>query len=195
MKRPEIVLGLIVILFAAAVNIMPAEAEEEDYHLQPEDVLEITVYEQEDLITKTRISSKGEIAFPLLGKIKISGLTVSEAESMITGLLARDYLVNPQVRVFIEEYHVKQISVLGAVQQPGKYDMSAERATTVLEAIAMAGGFNDVADENSNRIIRKDGNEEKIIRIKVSEITKRGKKEKDIVLNPGDIIFVSESFL
>ncbi len=185
---------LLVLFFTTAATIMPAEAQELDYRLQPEDVLRITVYEQPDLDTTARISSTGEIAFPLLGKVKTAGLTVSELKDEIEKLLAKDYLVAPQVQVFIEQYHMKQVSVLGAVQKPGKYDMYTERETTILEAIAMAGGFSDVASVNGTRIIRKEDGEERTIPIRVTDITKKGMKEKDIPLKPGDIVFVPESF-
>ncbi|MDD5634684.1 MAG: polysaccharide biosynthesis/export family protein [Candidatus Omnitrophica bacterium] len=190
-------MNLFIILFAVGVLLCcPAFTQTiEDYRLQPEDVLHITVYEQPDLDTKTRITSQGEISFPLLGAMKVAGLTVQEVENKIMELLAKDYLVDPKVQVFIEEYHVKQISVLGAVFKPGKYDMFKERNTTVLEAIAMAGGFNDVADFNNTRIIRNVNGQEEIIPIKVTEITKKGRKEEDKNLEPGDIVFVPESFL
>jgi len=186
--------SLAVLFFITALAVMPLGAQEPDYLLQPEDVVQITVYEQPDLDTTARISSTGEIAFPLLGKIKAAGLAVAELRNKIEKLLAKDYLVNPQVQIFIERYRTKQVSVLGSVQSPGKYDMYAERETTILEAIAMAGGFNDVASVNGTRIIRKENGEELTIPVKITDITKKGMKEKDISLKPGDIIFVPESF-
>lgn len=187
-------LSMIVLCFITTAIVAPVRAQEPDYRLQPEDVLVITVYEQPDLKTKTRISSTGEIAFPLLGKIEVGGLTVSGLKDKIEKLLAKDYLVNPQVQVFIEQYHLKQISVLGAVHKPGRYDMYTERETTVLEAIAMAEGFTDVASVNGTRIIRKQDGEERTIPIRVTDITKKGMKEGDLPLKPGDIVFVPESF-
>lgn len=187
-------LWMVSLLFIMLAIIMPTEAQEPDYRLQPEDVLQITVYEQPDLDTKTRISSIGEIAFPLLGRVKAAGLTVSELKDKIEKLLAEDYLVEPQVLIFIEKYHLKQVSVLGAVQKPGKYDMYTERETTVLEAIAMAEGFSDVANVNGTRIIRNEDGQERTIPVKVTDITKKGMKEKDTFLKPGDIVFVPESF-
>ena len=148
MKTLKRNIGFIVLslaLCAMMVSVTNAQEEKTDYSVQPEDILEITVYEQPDLDVKARVTSKGEIAFPLLGKVEVVGLTISEVEDLITELLAADYLVNPQVQVFISEYRVKQISVLGSVKTPGKYDMYAERETTVLQAIAMAGGFSNVA--------------------------------------------------
>lgn len=187
-------LSIVTLCFITIAIIIPARAQELDYPLQPEDILEITVYEQPDLTTKARISSNGEIAFPLLGKIKASGFTVTELKDKIERLLAKDYLVDPQVQVFIEKYHIKQVSVLGAVQKPGKYDMRTERETTLLEAIAMAEGFSKVANVNGTRIIRNENGQQQTISVKVTDITKEGMKEKDIFLKPGDIVFVPESF-
>ena len=89
---------------------------------------------------------------------------------------------------------MKQVSVLGAVRKPGKYDMYTERETTVLEAIAMAEGFSDVASVNGTRIIRNENGVERAIPVRITDITKKGMKEKDILLKPGDIVFVPESF-
>ena len=185
------VLALFFIAFTAVMALGAQEAGEPDYHLQPEDILSVTVYEQPDLTTRVRITSEGKISFPLLGKIEAAGLTVSELKDKIQVLLGKDYLVNPQVQVFIEEYHVKQISVLGAVKNPGKYDMYTERETTLLEAIAMAGGFNDEAAIDDTKIIRSEDDEKRVIQIKVTDITQKGQKEKDVALKPGDIVFVS----
>jgi polysaccharide export outer membrane protein len=189
-------MSALTLFFIALIVVMPLGAQEPDYRLQPEDIIRITVYEQPDLATSERITSEGKISFPLLGKVKAAGLTVSELRDKIEELLEKDYLVNPQVHVFIEKYHVKQISVLGAVKNPGKYDMYTERETTLLEAIAMAGGFSDVAAINGTRIIRSDeeGDETHVIRVRVTDITRKGQKEKDVALKPGDIVFVPESF-
>ncbi|MFC1645676.1 polysaccharide biosynthesis/export family protein [Candidatus Omnitrophota bacterium] len=195
MKRSRLSIGLVVLFWAFFAIIAPAvSAQDTDYHIQPEDILQITVYEQEDLSVKTRVSSKGEFAFPLLGKVEVTGLTISELEDKITELLAADYLIDPQVQVFISEYRIKQISVLGSVKIPGKYDMYPERETTVLQAVAMAGGFSDVASINNTRVIRNEEGEQKIIPVRVTDITKKGMKDKDVALKPGDIVYVPESF-
>ncbi|NQT32760.1 MAG: polysaccharide biosynthesis/export family protein [Candidatus Omnitrophica bacterium] len=194
MLRSGILKVFIVSLVMISCISFFAAANDGDYRLQPEDVLHISVYEQPDLDTRTRISSTGDIAFPLLGKLNIAGLTVIELKDKITELLEKDYLVNPQVQVFIEQYHVKQIAVLGAVNKPGKYDMFKERKTTVMEAIAMAEGFSEIADINGTRVIRTEGGREMTIPIKVTNITKKGRKDEDVTLEPGDIVFVPESF-
>jgi len=166
----------------------------QEYRVDAGDVILITVYEQPDLTTKTRVSSEGEITFPLLGTLEIGDFTVSQIEDEIRVLLEKDYLVNPQVNVFIENYRKEKVFVMGFVNKPGEYELSKERHTTVLEAITMAGGFKEGAAQNGTKIIRVEHGKEITIPIKVTDITKKGYKEKDISVKPGDIIVVPESF-
>lgn len=191
MKNRKIkLLSLLFLIFIVASSCGAGE-----YRLQPEDVLSITVHEQPDLATKTRITANGNITFPLLGTLHVAGMTTNEIQKKITDLLAKDYLINPQVLVYIEEYAPNQISVIGCVNKPGKYDMLHEKETTVLEAIAMAGGFSKIADVNGTRILRIDENgKEQTIMIRVKDITVKGEKDKDLPLKPNDVIFVPESF-
>lgn len=164
------------------------------YKLQPMDVLNITVQGQPDLTTKTRISSDGNISFPLVGRVDVSGLTAQGLEQTLKVLLEKRYLVRAEVLVFIESYHPSQVSVVGQVAKPGKYDMPQEKDMTLIEAIALAGGFTKDADIRYVKIMRSENNEQKTIKVDIREITIKGKKDKDIVLRPDDIILVPESF-
>lgn len=166
----------------------------EDYTIQSEDVLQITVYEEPDLTTKARVTSSGEITVPLLGRVAVQGLTIAEVQEKITKLLAEDYLVNPQVQVFIETYHPRNVFVTGSVNKPGSYPLPTEKPTTLMEAITMAGGFNEKAAIDQTRIIRIENGQEKTIVVRVNEIIKKGDKSKDVAVEPNDIIFVPESF-
>lgn len=171
-----------------------ALAQTAKYKLQPTDVLIITVNGQPTLDTKTRVSSDGYITFPLLGKVSVGGLTVQDLEAHLKMLLEKDYLVSAQVVVFIEQYHPRQVSVIGEVNKPGKYDMPEEKDMTLLEAIAMAGGFTKNAYLKKIKIMRvKDGVKE-IFAVDVRDITIHDMKEKDIVLEPEDVVIIPESF-
>jgi len=186
---------LIIIVFLLAIGSSSLFAQTVGYNLQPGDVLRVTVHDQPDLATQTRVTSDGFITFPLLGKIFLKGFTAQQLELRIKELLEKDYLVSAQVLVFIEEYHPRQVSVLGEVKTPGKYNMPQERDLTFLEAIALAGGFTKDAELDKTRIMRtSDTGEKETIIIKVTDITKKGEKDKDIILEPGDIVFVPESF-
>ena len=166
----------------------------EEYKIQAEDILQITVYEEPDLTTKVRVTTSGEINFPLLGRLKVVGLSVMELQEKITQMLTADYLVNPQVQVFIETYHAREVFVTGAVTKPGSYPLPAGKMTTVMEAITMAGGFTKAASINGTRIIRIENGKETTISVRANDIIKKGDKSKDVEVRPNDVVFVPESF-
>jgi polysaccharide export outer membrane protein len=186
----------LLLFLALTIFITPVNADENktQYRLQPSDVLTITVHGQPDLTTKTRVTADGYISFPLLDKVSVKGLTVQELEQKMKDLLEKDYLVKAEVLVFIEEYHPRQVSVIGEVNTPGKFSMSTEKDLTLLEAIAMGGGFTKDADINRTKVMRLEGGEQKTIDINVKDITERGLKDKDIILKPDDVVFIPKSF-
>ncbi|MCK4852233.1 MAG: polysaccharide biosynthesis/export family protein [Candidatus Omnitrophica bacterium] len=164
-----------------------------EYQIGPENVLLIEVYygRDENLSRKVRVSSKGLITFPLLGEVRVNGLTVSELENKVTDLLEKDYLVNPQVSVFIEEYST--VSILGQIKEPGSYPIKGRMS--VIELISQAGGFTKIAAVNDVKIIRTNPDGSKVtIRVKAGDIINRGKQDDDVQMNPGDIVTVAESF-
>ena len=164
-----------------------------EYTIHSEDVLEIKVYEHKDLTTKVRVSASGDITFPLIGQVHAAGLTVNQLCEKIKELLSDGYLVDPQVNVFINSYHPEKVFVMGAVRNPAAYELSREKPTTVLEAISRAGGFTEQAAPNRTKVIRVDSEKGETIKVKVTDITKKGDKSKDIPLQPNDIVFVPES--
>ncbi len=160
-------------------------------------MLEINVYGHDDLSITTRVSSEGEISYPLLGTLKVVGKTVRELEKNIQLLLDKDYIVNPHVVVFTKEYHLNIVSVMGEVKKPTTIDLNNNKVTTVLEAISMAGGFSETANKNKIQIIRTspDGTKE-YFTVKLDSLIKKlksGKAEVDdkLSLKPGDVIMVS----
>lgn len=111
-----------------------------DYVLGPGDVLKISVYQNTDLTLETRISESGVISYPLLGNIKIGGLSVTAAEKKIAdGLREGNFLKQPQVSILVAIVKGNQVSVLGAVNRPGRYPLESPN-TRLSEALANAGG-------------------------------------------------------
>ncbi len=209
MNMRKVFLRTVLILKASAIFFLipaclSAHAEElqmtagvpaaSDYQIHAEDVLQINVYEEPELTTSVRVSAQGEINFPLLGNLKVSGWTVPKLQEELTRLLEADYLVNPQVQVFIQNYHNRSISVTGAVNKPGSYQMPSGKPLSIMEAIAMAGGFTKVAAIGKIRIIRNENGQTLTIDANAKAIIK-GDKSKDVELHPNDVIFVSESWL
>jgi len=117
------------------------------YVLSPNDQIAIEVFGEDDLRTAGRLNSEGNLSLPLLGSVRLVGLTLTQAASKITELYARDYLVNPRVNVTLVGYAKRRFTVLGQVNRPGSYEMpeTSPGGIDLLEAIAIAGGYTRIA--------------------------------------------------
>ena len=181
---------IILLLILSAQSLVFAEGK--DYRIGPENLLQIDVhYGKDGLISqKVRVSSKNLITFPLIGEVDVNGLTVSELEKKLYTLLEKDYLVNPQVSVVIEEYST--ISVIGQVTKPGSYPVKGR--LTVIEAISLAEGFTKIASPNAVKVVRvnPDGSRTEIP-VRINDIMKGNKQKDNIYLEGGDVVVVPES--
>jgi len=166
---------------------------EEDYRLNTKDTLEVKVYPDEEMSGEFTINSKGTITFPLLGEVQAEGLSVTNLERKLTTLLTKDYLVYPQVHIRVKQFHTLTVSILGEVNRPGPYKLESEQGeTTLLEAIAMAGGFSSVANIKKIKVIRVEGGEKKVYKVNAEQII-QGRK-KDFPLQANDIVVVEQSW-
>ena len=133
---------------------MPARFDEDlgAYLIGPQDLLEVKVFEVEELSSKVRVNRRGYITMPLIGSISVNGHNITEVERLVEQRLAEEYLQDPHVAVFVEEFASQKVTVEGSVQKAGVFVM--EGRTTLLQAIAMAGGVNDVADTDQIFVFR-----------------------------------------
>ena len=257
-----------------------ATEEELVYQIHPGDVLEINVFGAKYMHNppfKLRVSEDGTVSFPLIGTVKLAGLTEGEAISKLNSMLIDGYLQDPQVTLFVREKGLwgtaeRHFSVSGAVKKPGKYiwegqvklidainaaggtlppanksqikiareesgkmkkyivDLDKRGGEFIIigqdmitveeygtyfihgqvvrpgeyllgedlmasRAIALAGGFTDIANQNGVQVIRKlEGGKTKIIKVPVATILKTGRSDKDVLLQEGDTVVVSESW-
>lgn len=178
-------------LFVFAYSITPCFSlqAQTDYRIGPEDVIQISVYEEPDLSLEIRVSADGHITYPLLGRVEVAGLTPQELEQKLIELLEKDFLVDPQVSVVIKGYG--NIYVIGEVRQPGPYQLSPNM--TLMTALALAGGITDAATQDQVRVVRHAGESREIFEISLSDITQEGMREKDIQLKPNDVVLVRKS--
>lgn len=116
-----------------------------DVRIGPDDLLNITVFEAPEMNTALRVSASGDISFPLLGDVHAAGLTPSELQSVLQGLLRRTYMKDPHVGVFIQELQSHSVSVVGAVKMPGVFQIRGPK--TLLEILSMAQGLADDAGD------------------------------------------------
>jgi len=115
-----------------------------EQRLSPGDVLAVEVFQVEELSSRERVGDDGAIVMPLIGSVPIAGLTTDQAEARIAAALQKDYLQNPQVNIFVEEFANMKFTVGGAVNHPGVFELTGD--TTLLQAIANAEGVTDLAD-------------------------------------------------
>jgi len=156
----------------------------------PGDLLEIKVYEEADLSGPYRISPDGSIDFPLCGKVPLSGKTQGQVADALTRCLATRYLKHPNVSVLLREYNSKKVFVFGEVQRPGTFPFDADMS--IIQAVTLAGGFTRSAAKNSISVTRIIDGQGRKIRVPVEDIGVG--KEPNFQLQPGDIVFVPESF-
>jgi polysaccharide biosynthesis/export protein len=114
-----------------------------DYKVGPEDQLLIEIYGQEKLNRELRVNGQGEIAMPLVGVVKVGGMTPQEIEKRLMELYDARYLVNPQITVGVKEFRHQRVAVTGAVAKPGSYEIIGPR--TLLEVLSLAGGFSNLS--------------------------------------------------
>jgi polysaccharide export outer membrane protein len=171
---------------------MPALTQADNYRVGGGDVLKITVYDNPDLDTVARVNSDGNIIFPLIGEVHVSGETTSGIARAIAGKLADGYIINPQVSVFIQEFKSKKVVIVGQVEKPGMHELSGP--TTLLELISKAEGLKKNA--GGKIIIKRKGegkNEKKIISIDLKQLMEEGDPSLNILLQDGDNIYVPKA--
>lgn len=160
----------------------------QEYRIGPKDLLEISVFGADELSRTVRVSEDGKVTLPLLGEVLVDGLTKSEVEKKLGQLLGEKYVQNPQVTVFIREYQSKRVSVLGAVEKPGPYQLLGRQ--TLMQIISEAGGLTRDAG-NEIVIIRQlpDGSSTSL-RISIDDLFLKGDAKLNVPMEAGDIVTV-----
>jgi polysaccharide export outer membrane protein len=161
------------------------------YVLTPNDVVEMRVYQEDDLLTKARIAQDGTVTIPLIGVVQIGGKTVEEATRLIRDLFDKDYLVNPQVTITVLEYAKRRFTVLGQVQKPGTYEIPGEEKVTLLQAIAMAGGYTRLANPSRITVSRTVGGQKATLVLDGKALA-LDPSAKPFLVMPDDVITVAE---
>jgi polysaccharide export outer membrane protein len=160
-------------------------------HLQPNDVLEVTVYQEPDLATKVTLDDRGMVALPLIGPVKLAGLTLEQATAKIRDLYDKDYLVNPKVTIQVDQMAVLRFTVLGQVQRPGSYEFPPNESLNLLEGLAMAGGYTRLAAPSKITLQRNVNGELKVFHLDADAMA-RDKNNKPFQLLPDDTVTVEE---
>ena len=159
-----------------------------DYVLGPDDVVEVNVWKEPDISRAVQVRPDGKITLPLVGDTAAAGLTPQQLQEKIEKGL-ESYISKPAVTVIVREAKSHKFNVVGEVAKPGSYTLT--NATTVLDAIALAGGFKEWAKEKSIYVLRKkaDGTSEKLP-FDYKKVIKGESVEQNIQLQTGDTVVV-----
>jgi polysaccharide export outer membrane protein len=177
---------MVMLMTMAFPSLLPAQ----DYVVGDRDVLRITVYDHPDLASVARVSGEGTIFFPLVGEVKVSGLTIPQIAAKLSEMLANGYIVNPQVIVFIEEFRSKKVTAIGEVMKPGLYELPGQ--TTLLELLSRAGGLTRDAGDKA-LVKRKTGKGEQSFTIDLKKLVEKGDTSADLNLQDGDSIYIQKA--
>jgi protein involved in polysaccharide export with SLBB domain len=182
-------------LWACTPEIPPAPPESAraaaSSAVRPGDALEIRVFDEDRFGGEFQVGDDGAIDFPMVGSLDVTGKTKDEVARMLEQRLADGFLNNPQVSVQVKQRGNREVSVLGQVNKAGSFDY--RDGLTVVQAVSLAGGPGAFAAPARVKVTRRTGVGDETVTFEVSLPAIFNGKAEDLVLRPGDIVFVPES--
>ena len=163
------------------------------YTLAPYDVVDVSVYGEEDLHTRARLGADGTALLPLVGTVSLAGKTVAEANEVIRQRYAQGFVKDPHILVTVLEYRKSTFSILGQVIRPGFYEIPEGTHMSIVDAILLAGGFTRLADQNGVRVKRMVQGKPAVIKVKAGAMADSSNVA-PFEVEPGDVIKVNESW-
>jgi len=160
------------------------------YRLQPYDLIDVQVYSEEDLHKQARLGEDGTALLPLIGSIKLGGLTVTEATDLVTKQYGNGFVKSPSVLITVLEYRKATFSILGQVQRPGIYEIPEGAHLTIIDAVSLAGGYTLTAAQNDVSVKRTVDGKVTTSKVKAADMAQNS----DVApfeLLPGDSVVVT----
>jgi polysaccharide export outer membrane protein len=173
---------------APAASGAPSRPSKDDYIIGPEDVLAINVWKEPEISRSVPVRPDGKISLPLVGDLQASGQTTLKLRDTIADKL-KDYISNPEVIVIVQDVKSRSFNIVGRVMKPGSYDLA--KPLTVLDAIAMAGGFQDFAKSSKIYVLRRQADGSRtMLPFNYKTVIKGRGLEQNVELQPGDTVVV-----
>ncbi len=161
-----------------------------EYLLGEGDLLNVSVFEAEELETTVRVSSRGFITLPLIKTVTVKGLTAMEAEEKIESLYRKRYINDPHVSVFVKEHVSQRVTLMGQFNKPGTYDYPTK--LRLLDVIALGGGLSEKAGQII-QIRKLKSSKPEAFMVDLDRLISEGNVELNIEINGGDVIFIPEA--
>ncbi len=183
-----ILLTIVLLTFQTThVSLAEESAAEQKYLIQPGDVLEVSVWKEEDLVKQVLVRPDGGMSFPLAGDIQAAGKSVAELQELITERLTK-YIPDPVVTVATLKLDGNKVYVIGKVARPGEF--LANRYMDVVQALSVAGGMTPYAADNKITVLRRENGKQRSIPFRYGDIEKGEDLEQNIILQSGDVVVV-----
>lgn len=165
----------------------PSDPAEDAYKIQPGDVLEISVWKEDDLLRQVLVRPDGGLSFPLVGDVQASGIPIIELQRLISERLTK-YIPDPVVTVSTQQLNGNKVYVIGKVASPGEF--VANRYMDVVQALSVAGGMTPYAAVNKIKVLRRENGKLTSIPFRYGDIEKGENLEQNIILRSGDVVLV-----
>jgi len=170
-------------------SAVPTETASSTYRLQPYDLIDVDVYSEADLHKPARLGSDGTVLLPLIGSVKVGGMTVAEATDEIAKRYGAGFVKNPNVLITVLQYRKSTFSILGHVLKPGIYEIPEGDHVSILEAVSLAGGYDAKAAQNAVTVKRTVDGKETMLKIRAGDMA-QDPNATPFVIQPGDSILV-----
>jgi polysaccharide export outer membrane protein len=177
------------LLLALCAHVGSSRADEpEPYRIQPGDVLMVSVWKEQDLMSEVLVRPDGGLSFPLVGDVRASGRTVDELRTLVDERLSK-FIPDPSVTIAVKQIGGNRIYVLGKVNRPGEFAFS--QPIDVMQALSLAGGATSFAGLDDIQILRRDqGGKQTARRFRYSDVERGRGLEQNILLKSGDTVVV-----
>jgi len=183
--------SLLVAVWALCEATQPLPADPagvlEPYHVQPGDVLTVSVWKEEGLQGEAVVRPDGGLSFPLVGDISARGKSIADLTQEFTTRLER-YIPNPVVTIAVKQINGNHVYVVGKVNHPGEFPFS--RPVDVMQALGMAGGTTPYAALNDIVILRRENGLLRAIRFRYGDVERGKSLDQDVLLQSGDTVVV-----
>jgi len=179
---------------AVANGVPDVDPDNKDtYRVRAGDTIHLQVTGEDDISGDFKVSADGTILHPLLGRVTVGGATVTALERDLTASLAKDYLVNPKVYVDVRSSVLRRVILFGEAKSPGVYELPVGERFTLLQLIAKAGGFSDVAATDRVRVVRRGKGGDQTFQVNVSNLLRGRGPDKDLELLPNDVVTIPQT--
>ena len=169
-------------------------ADIDDYVIGPGDSLQVFIWGHNDLSTTVSVRPDGEISTPLVEDMQAAGRTPTELARAIEEAL-REYVRTPTVTIIVQQFvgeYERQIRVVGQAAQPQA--LNYREGMSLLDVMIAVGGLSAFASGNKAKIVRKQGGEEVIIKVRINDLLNKGRMDQNVKMMPGDVLIIPESF-